>query len=109
MAFPEKICCATKGRDFMGVAATDGRGSTKFNVKFVKGNLQFAAFFMVIAVCLFFVYSSSAQAGDSAKAPAKTPQAWTLEEAVDQLQLNPDDGYLLYVALQLARNENKND
>jgi len=39
--------------------------------------------------------------------PAKTQQAWTFEEAVEQLTLNPDDVYLQYVALQLGRNEGK--
>ena len=37
------------------------------------------------------------------KQPAKTDLAWTLEEALGQLRLNPSDPYLQYVALQLAR------
>ena len=40
-------------------------------------------------------------------APPKTSQAWTLEEARRQIALNPHDPYLQYVALQLARNENR--
>ena len=32
-----------------------------------------------------------------------TPFAWTLEEARQELQLNPRDAYLQYVAMQLAR------
>ena len=36
-----------------------------------------------------------------------TAQAWTLDEALGQLELNPDDAYLQYVALQLARNERR--
>jgi hypothetical protein len=39
------------------------------------------------------------------KTPPKTAQAWTLDQAMLQLRLNPDDVYLQYVALQLARNE----
>ena len=35
----------------------------------------------------------------------KTAQAWTLDEAMLQMRLNPDDVYLQYVCLQLARNE----
>ena len=41
--------------------------------------------------------------------PAKTPQAWNREEATAQLWLNPEDVYLQYVALQLARNEQKEE
>lgn len=43
-----------------------------------------------------------------AQAP-QTPQAlaWTLEEALAQLELYPQDTYLQYVALQLARRANK--
>ncbi len=37
----------------------------------------------------------------------KSPQAWTLDEARQQIHLNPDDAYLQYVALQLARQEGK--
>jgi hypothetical protein len=41
--------------------------------------------------------------------PQKTKHAWTLEEAQAELLLNPRDPYLQYVALQLARRENKQD
>jgi hypothetical protein len=41
--------------------------------------------------------------------PPKSQQAWTLEEARVRLQFDPQDVYLQYVALQLARNENKTD
>src|SRR5262249_4904827 len=43
------------------------------------------------------------------KAPVKTPQAWTLDEALAQLQLYPDDPYLQYVALQLSYREKQFD
>ena len=43
------------------------------------------------------------------KDPPKTAQAWTLDDALQQLQLNPDDVYLQYVALQLASGEGKTD
>ncbi len=39
----------------------------------------------------------------SAKRPATTSQAWTLDEAIAALRNNPRDVYLQYVALQLAR------
>ena len=38
---------------------------------------------------------------------SKTRQAWTVDEALRQAKLNPDDAYLQYVALQLARNESR--
>jgi len=39
------------------------------------------------------------------KTPRKTLQAWSYEDAMEQLRLNPGDVYLQYVALQLARGE----
>jgi hypothetical protein len=39
--------------------------------------------------------------------PAPTPQAWTLDEALAQLDLYPRDPYLQYVALQLGHRENR--
>lgn len=36
-------------------------------------------------------------------------QAWTMEEALAQLELYPQDAYAQYVALQLARRANKTD
>jgi hypothetical protein len=44
--------------------------------------------------------------GDDTK-PAARPRRWTLDEAIGQLRLNPRDAYLQYVALQLARRQNK--
>ncbi len=41
------------------------------------------------------------------QAPARTAQAWTLNEALQQLELYPHDPYLQYVALQLARRSNR--
>src|SRR5438876_9295720 len=40
---------------------------------------------------------------------AETPHAWTLDEAMSQLKIYPKDGYLQYVALQLARRLNRMD
>ncbi len=48
-------------------------------------------------------------AKNTKKTPQKTHQAWTFDEALKQLRLNPDDVYLQYVVMQLARNENKAD
>jgi hypothetical protein len=42
-----------------------------------------------------------------AKPLTPTPQAWTLDEAVAQLELYPRDPYLQYVALQLGRREDR--
>jgi hypothetical protein len=44
-----------------------------------------------------------------AQADKKSPQAWTLDEAMEQLRLFPNDAYLQYVALQLARREKQID
>jgi tetratricopeptide (TPR) repeat protein len=44
---------------------------------------------------------------DTAEPPAKTAQAWTLDEALTQLKFNPEDVYLQYIALQLAHNEER--
>ena len=41
------------------------------------------------------------------RTPQRTSQAWTYEEAIRQMRLNPEDVYLQYVALQLARNQGK--
>ncbi len=41
------------------------------------------------------------------KAAPQTQPTWTLNEALAQLQLYPQDAYLQYVALQLARRENR--
>jgi hypothetical protein len=46
---------------------------------------------------------------EPAKADKKSPQAWTLAEALEQLRLYPNDAYLQYVTLQLARREKKID
>jgi hypothetical protein len=43
------------------------------------------------------------KADSSPSSQARSPQTWTLEEAVAQLRLHPQDAYLQYVALQLAR------
>lgn len=37
----------------------------------------------------------------------RTPQAWTLDAALAQMRLHPQDAYLQYVALQLARREGR--
>jgi len=47
------------------------------------------------------------EGGSAGRTPPSTPQAWTFQEAMQQMQLNPDDVYLQYVVLQLGRNEDK--
>ena len=51
--------------------------------------------------------SGSRLGADDAGTAKKTPQAWTYDEALQQMHLNPQDVYLQYVVLQLARNEGK--
>jgi len=52
--------------------------------------------------------SARSQAADE-KPPAKTAQAWSYDEAMQQMRLYPSDVYLQYVALQLGRNQGKAD
>ena len=46
---------------------------------------------------------------EAPKGEKKSPQAWTLNEARDQLELSPNDAYLQFVTLQLARRAKKID
>lgn len=41
--------------------------------------------------------------------PGRPIQAWTLDEALAQLQLHPQDSYFQYVALQLARRKGEDE
>src|SRR5436190_12824561 len=63
--------------------------------------------------CLTFVFLLGAAAprfaGADDPAPSKANAAFTLDEALRQLRLYPKDAYLQYVALQLARRENRVD
>ena len=64
-----------------------------------------ATLLVVAGVCVGHLW-----ADDAAKAPQtppKTAQAWTLDEALEQLRINPDNAYLQYVALQLGQNEHR--
>ncbi|MCX7426936.1 MAG: tetratricopeptide repeat protein [Planctomycetia bacterium] len=66
-----------------------------------------ATLLVVAAVCVGHLW-----ADDAAKAPRtppKTAQAWTLDEAIERLTLNPDNAYLQYVVLQLGQNERRAD
>src|SRR5882724_10178897 len=64
--------------------------------------VSIALVFVLIAGCILPL---SAQQ----QTPRRTAQAWTLDEAMAHLYANPHDAYLQYVALQLARRENKFD
>src|SRR5229473_2050973 len=45
---------------------------------------------------------------DKGKPPVEFKK-WTLDEAMTQLRLYPNDSYLQYVAMILARNQNRTD
>jgi hypothetical protein len=60
-----------------------------------------------IAGCLSGLPFVHGRAAGPKPPPAPTPQAWTLDEALAQLDLYPRDPYLQYVALQLGRRENR--
>lgn len=67
-------------------------------------------FLLLLTVLTAAVFATTLWAADGKRAkdrdvPAKTPQAWTVDEAVEHLRMNPQDVYLQYVALQLARND----
>src|SRR5947209_6802618 len=47
--------------------------------------------------------------GQERAAATPTPRAWTLEEALASLALQPNDAYLQYVVLQLARRAGRFD
>ncbi len=67
----------------------------------MRHSLQFALTWIVTtALLISFIKPGQAQNRTS-------PQAWTLEEALAQLRLYPQDAYLQYVALQLARRGNR--
>ncbi len=53
------------------------------------------------------VSCARAAEGQPAGQRVRSPMAWTVDEALAQLQLNPHDPYVQYVALQLARNEKR--
>jgi len=63
----------------------------------------------IVAFVFGLVPFTAKAAETKAETLARTPQAWTFDEAMNQLRLNPDDVYLQYVALQLGRNENRAD
>ena len=50
---------------------------------------------------------SAGAEGPPPRVPSKTSAAWTLEQAKRQMTLNPEDPYLQYVALQLARTQGR--
>jgi len=51
--------------------------------------------------------AASVWAEEGVQTPKKTTQAWTLDRAMLQLRLNPNDVYLQYVVLQLAQNDDR--
>jgi hypothetical protein len=67
----------------------------------------------VLCLCSTHLEPLAAQQKKSLKARLKSAfkdkQAWPLDEAMAQLSLYPRDAYLQYVALQLARREQRGD
>lgn len=64
----------------------------------------------LLLVCMFAVTTLAGEARLQTKRPGQEPgrsQAWTFEEAVNQLKLYPKDAYLQFVVLQLGRRENR--
>ncbi len=74
----------------------------------MKHHLQPALCLITVAALLLGGTPGRALTQGQRSAPAPlTQQAWTLGEALAQLALYPDDAYLQYVALQLARRQNR--
>jgi hypothetical protein len=67
---------------------------------------QSALCWIVLAAVLLSGTTRALPQGQQNIAP-RSQQAWTLDEALAQLQIYPDDAYLQYVALQLARRQNR--
>src|SRR5215813_3043448 len=63
----------------------------------------------ITLAALLITLINPAPVQNKSSASRRLPQAWTLEEALAQLRLYPHDAYLQYVALQLARRENRLD
>jgi hypothetical protein len=68
--------------------------------------LRLASFVLLVGVAVSWSDHSPLAAQENA--PAKS-NAWTYDEALQQLQLNPRDAYLQYVCLQLSIREGRQD
>jgi hypothetical protein len=74
----------------------------------MKHRLQSALCLVMVAAVLAGGTGRALMQGQQQSAPApRSQQAWTLGEVLAQLKLYPDDAYLQYVALQLARRQNR--
>lgn len=75
----------------------------------MKYRLQSALCLVTVAAMLLSVTGRALTQGQQQQSAtaARSQQAWTLGEALAQLKLYPDDAYLQYVALQLARRQNR--
>ncbi|HEX8188606.1 MAG TPA: hypothetical protein VF586_09655, partial [Pyrinomonadaceae bacterium] len=69
----------------------------------MKPPLKAAACCVASAALLFLPLLFTSRGGAQGRDAALTRQAWTLDEAVAALSLQPRDAYLQYVVLQLAR------
>ena len=59
---------------------------------------------MVVLVAFGAMMAGAAQAAEPG-GQGRPTRAWTVDEALTQLQLQPRDSYFQYVALQLARRQ----
>lgn len=72
----------------------------------MKNGLQSALCWVVLVAVLLSGTSRALPQAQETPTP-RSQQAWTLDEALAQLQTYTDDAYLQYVALQLARRQNR--
>nr|MBA3766604.1 hypothetical protein [Acidobacteriota bacterium] len=72
----------------------------------MKNGLRSVICWIVLAAVLLSGTGSALPQGQTQNA-TRSQQVWTLDEALAQLQIHPDDAYLQYVALQLALRQNR--
>jgi len=73
----------------------------------MKHRLQSALCLVTVAAVLLCGTGSALTQGQQSAPAPRSQQAWTLGEVLAQLKIYPDDAYLQYVALQLARRQNR--
>ncbi|HVG33066.1 MAG TPA: hypothetical protein VM911_08300 [Pyrinomonadaceae bacterium] len=73
----------------------------------MKHRFQSALCLVMVAAVLLGGTGRALTQGQQSAPAARSQQAWTLGEVLAQLKLYPDDAYLQYVALQLARRQNR--
>lgn len=72
-------------------------------VRLTPSRIRFTLLALLVCVPTLVFLADSPPAASAEKLPLRSKQAWGLDEAMQQLKLYPNDPYLQYVAMQLAR------